>query len=911
MNSHFFRPFVTLMLFTLAWTCASAQAPALTRITSVEGITEFRLPNGLQVLIAPDDAKPTTTVNVTYRVGSRHENYGETGMAHLLEHLLFKGTPTTRNTWGEFTKRGMRANGSTSFDRTNYFASWSANDENLRWYLSWQADAMVNSLIARSDLDSEMTVVRNEMEQGENSPSRTLLFQIMSVMYQWHNHGKAIIGARSDVENVDIARLQAFYRQYYQPDNATLIVSGKFDEAKVLRWIAESFGAIPKPARQLRATYTIDPAQDGERSLTLRRAGGNSLVQVAYHVTAGSHADFAAVQVLSQVLGATPGGRLHQRLVVQKQLAASAFSFAWALQEPGPLFLGVQMAPGQDPQAARAEMLAVLDELPQQPVTAAELERARTQLLNDWERGFTDAENVGVRLSEAIALGDWRLFFLDRDRIKAVTLADVNRVAGERLKPDNRTVGVYLPTPKPDRAPAPQTVDVAAMVKDYRGQAQQAQAAAFDPTPANLDARTTTARLASGLQIALLPKSSRGNVVHARLRLKLGDEKSLFSRGDEMAMLAAMLDKGGGGLTRQQISDRFDQLRAEVSFAAEEQGVQVSIETRREQLAEVVLLVSRLLREPALPADALDELRRNRLAAITTQRAEPAGVVNNQLARHGNPYPRGDLRYTSTFDEQIQNLQGLTVERLRAFHRRFYSAANADFAAAGDFDPVAIRQALETALGDWRAPAEGPVAYARLPLPMVTVPPARFQLATPDKQNAYLRVHLALPLAELHADYPALLVANEIFSAGGGSRLWERMRERDGLSYGINSGIVWNPIEANSRYIIAGIFAPQNLAKMELALREEAERARRDGFTADEFERMRSGLMQQRRLGRAQDAAIASGLLRNLTLGRTFAVSQQVDDAITKLTLADVNAAMRKYIDPALWTVGWGGDFKP
>ena len=221
------------LCFALAGTQAQPAAAVLpagvTQVTAVEGITEYRLANGLQLLLVPDDSKPSTTVNVTYRVGSRHENYGETGMAHLLEHLIFKGTPSMRNVWAEFTKRGLRANGSTAFDRTNYFASFSANDENLRWYLSWQADAMLNSFIARADLDTEMTVVRNEMELGENNPGGVLLQQTMAAMYQWHNYGKGIIGARADVESVDIPRLQAFYRQYYQPDNATLVVAGKFD----------------------------------------------------------------------------------------------------------------------------------------------------------------------------------------------------------------------------------------------------------------------------------------------------------------------------------------------------------------------------------------------------------------------------------------------------------------------------------------------------------------------------------------------------------------------------------------------------------------------------------------------------------------------------------------------------------
>ena len=888
---------------------AAQNAAWQTPVTTVEGISEYRLPNGLQVLLAPDDSKPSTTVNVTYRVGSRHEGYGETGMAHLLEHLLFKGTPTTRNLQAEFSKRGLRANGSTSYDRTNYFASWSANEDTLRWYLSWQADAMVNSLIARADLDTEMTVVRNEMESGENNPGRVLIQQMMSAMYQWHNYAKSPIGARSDVENVDISNLQAFYRKHYQPDNATLIIAGKFDRARTLAMVQQYFAPLAKPTRALPRTYTLDPAQDGERSVTLRRTGGAPLVYASFHMMAGAHPDFAAADVLAQVLGDTPGGRLHKRLVTTGK-AATAFGSSWSLAEPGPLILGLQLAPGQDTEAAKAEMLRVIDGLAGEPVTAEELERARTQLLNEWDKGFTDPEVVGVQLSSAIGMGDWRLYFLERDHVRKVTLADVNRVATERLKRDNRTVGVYLPTVKPERAPTPQAVDVAALVKDYKGDAQVAAAEAFDASPANLDARTRTSSLASGMKVALLAKSSRGKVVQARLRLNYGDVASLQGQATSGSLLAALLDKGGGGLSRQQFSDRLDKLQAQVSFGADAQALVVTLQTRREQLPELIALVASVLREPLLAPEALDEVRQQRKAALERQRSDPSAMAGNALDRLGNPYPVGDLRYTPSFDESAQSLQAATIEQLRSFHRRHYSAAAAEFAAVGDMDERAVQQALAKAFGDWRAPAAGARPYPRAPRPFTLVPAQTLTLPIADKPQATMRLIQMLPLAELHPDYPALMVFNEVFSGGGGSRLWDRIRERDGLSYGVNSAIQWNPYEANSRYIVVGIFAPENRAKFESALREETARALKDGFTQEEFERFRTGLLNERRLTRAQDAALAGGLARNLQLQRTFAISQQVDEALAKLTLAEVNAAMRRHIDPTKWAYAWAGDFK-
>ena len=894
----------------LAATVAGAQAlPAgMTQVTQVEGITEYRLANGLQVLLVPDDAKPTTTVNVTYRVGSRHENYGETGMAHLLEHLVFKGTPTTKNVWAEFSKRGLRANGTTSFDRTNYFASFAANEGNLQWYLSWQADIMVNSFIAKEDLATEMTVVRNEFESGENNPGRVTLQKTLATMYQWHNYGKSTIGARTDIENVDVPRLQAFYRQYYQPDNATLVVTGKYDAPKLLGWIAQYFGVLPKPQRVLKPSYTLDAPQDGERQATVRRVGGTPLVYMAYHVPPAASPDFAALQMLSLVLGDTPGGRLHKRLV-ETRVAGQTFASVWGLDEPGPFFIGAALAPGQDVDKARVAMSAIVDALPNEPVTAEELERSRTMWLNNWDLGFTDPERVGVALTDAISQGDWRLYFLQRDRVRSVTLADVNRVGAEWLRKDNRTVGIYLPTEKPERAPQAARVDVPALVAGYKGETSAAQAEAFDPTPSNLDARTQNLR-SGGLKVALLPKGTRGGVVHARLTLRFGDEKSLFGQETVASFTGSLIDKGGAGMTRQQISDALDKLQAQVGIGGGEQTVSANITTKRERLPAVIELVGKLLREPAFPAEPLEEARRQWLTGIERQRKEPDSLIANMVSRHGNPYPRGDLRHAQTFDEMEQDVKAVTTEQVRAFHKRFYSAAQGEFTAVGDMDVAAVRKALDAALGSWRQPAGGAGKFVRVPQPLVAAAPLRMVALTPDKANANLSGRLSLPLSDRHADHPALMLANYIFGTSGNSRLWKRIREKDGLSYDVRSVLDWSAIDDNTSWNVSAIFAPSNQPKVEAAFNEELARALKDGFTQDELNEARVGLLNFRRLARAQDAAVAGGLVNNLYLQRTFAFGQQVDQAIERLTLVQVNETWRKYITPQRLVMAWGGDFK-
>src|SRR5215831_5953218 len=345
---------------------------ALTKIVAIEGITEYRLDNGLRVLLFLDPSKPRVTVNLTVFVGSRHEGYGEAGMAHLLEHMVFKGTPSHPNIPQALQGRGAQFNGTTSPDRTNYFETLPASDDNLEFAIALEADRLVNSSIKRETLASEMTVVRNEFERGENIPSSVLGKRIMAAAYAWHNYGKATIGNRSDIERVPVENLQAFYRKYYQPDNAMVVVAGQFDEAKALTFIHRHFGPIPRPQRQLDTTYTEEPEQDGERLVRLRRVGNVGAVGAVYHVPAGPHPEFPALQVLGNILSTQPSGRVY-KAVVEAKKATSAVAFAHAMHDPGVLTLQAEVPRDGALEDVRDALIAIVEAIGTTGVTAEEV----------------------------------------------------------------------------------------------------------------------------------------------------------------------------------------------------------------------------------------------------------------------------------------------------------------------------------------------------------------------------------------------------------------------------------------------------------------------------------------------------------------------------------------------------------
>ncbi len=701
------------------------------KVTSVEGVTEYRLDNGLTILLFPEASKPTITVNVTYKVGSRCENYGETGMAHLLEHLMFKGSHGHPNIPQELSSHGAHANGTTSLDRTNYFETFQANEENLKWALDLEADRMVHSFIARKDLQSEMTVVRNELESGENDVNQVLYQRVLSTAYLWHNYGKCTTGSRSDIENVPIDRLQAFWRTYYQPDNAVLVVAGRFDESRTLAQIHETFGKIPRPTRVLPMTYTAEPSQDGERSVTLRRTGDLQALAVAYHVSASSHPDAPAVEILAQVLGDMPSGRLYKALVETNLATTVSASFS-THYEPGFLLLSADVGKESSLDDAREAMIAAIEGVVANPPGAEEVERARSELLRRIGLTLHSPDWLSIELSDWIGAGDWRLFFLNRDRIRAITPEDVERVARTYLKSSNRTVGQFIPTSSPDRVEIPAAPDPASLMKDYRGDAAIEPGEAFDASPSNIDSRTTRQALPGGLNLALLPKTTRGSTVAVALTLRLSDEKSLVNREAATHLVGQMLARGTARHTRQQIEDEFARREARVSICAGAARADVSIQSDRKNLVPVLELVAECLREPVFPASEFDTLRKQQLAALEEGRGEPSQVASRAFQRHMDPFPSGDIRYTRTLDERIDDVRSTTLDDVMKFHRDFYGASNACLAVVGDFGVGEIEELSRGLFGSWKSPHP----FARVTNPFQAVSAINQLFETPDKANA-------------------------------------------------------------------------------------------------------------------------------------------------------------------------------
>lgn len=885
--------------------------PAVARaefVRELGGIEEYRLPNGLQILLFPDEAQSTTTVNITYRVGSRHESQGEFGMAHLLEHLVFKGTPSHRDIPEAFAARGVSYNGTTTTDRTNYFASFNAKEETLDFVLGLEADRMLNSFIARADLDKEMSVVRNEYERGENDPMQVLFKRVQAVAYDWHPYGNSTIGAKSDIENVPIERLQAFYKRFYRPDNATLLVAGRFDKARTLARIAASFAPLARPALALPELYTVEPPQDGERSVVVRRVGGQPAALAYYHVPAIAHADSAALVVLSLLMSMPPSGQLYKELVETK-LAMTAGLFGLGGAAPGGISAMAVPADLKDGDKVVQLLLDLVEGRAGKPFEEADLQRVREVALNSYRQQMKSPEALIQQISGLLGAGDWRLLFQLMEDLPRVTLADVERVRKAYLQPANRTLGRFVPAQEVSRVEIPAAPPLAQRLAELKGPPRIEEGERFDPTPQTLEARTVRKQLPSGMLLQTLPKRTRGNAVHLQLQLRWGERMATFARRGT-GLIGELLFEGSETLGKQQLQDRLIQLKAGVSISGADQGAVLNLTAERDSLIPALQLLAELMQRPLLPADAFERIVKNRVSRLQGARQDLDTLRQEAVREHYNfalGVVQGHPDYQLSLNQRLAEIQTLKLQELRSFHADYWSANEARVSVVGAL-PEGLEVAIEQAFGSWKKPLAP--RFQRELGRHVDIPAARFDVKAKDKANALLRMRQELPLNELEDDYLPMLLATQIFGAGGmESRLATRVRQQEGLSYGIGASLTVPRWGNDASLSIGGSFGPQDRDKVLALVQDELRRMAEQDIGEAELARAKKGLLEARLQARADDGQLAQQL--NLLADReeSWPAVAQREQALAAVTAAQVQAAWRRLVKADGFVVSTAGDF--
>ncbi len=904
----FFKPTLLVLLILGATQLNSAQ---IKKTASVEGIMEYALDNGMKVLLFPDNSSQTITVNITYLVGSRHEGYGEKGMAHLLEHLVFKGTPSHEDIPNELTERGARANGTTWYDRTNYYETFNATDDNLEWALDLESDRMMNSYISKEDLDSEFSVVRNEFESGENSPSRTLSQKVIRAAYMWHNYGNSTIGNRSDIERVPIANLKAFYKKYYRPDNAVLMITGKFDNKRTLELVDKYFGPLNNPSTILNEVPTVEPAQDGEKRVELNRVGDLQLLMALYHSPAGSDADYSALTLVQNVLNDAPSGRLYKALV-ETQMASNVYASNPFTKDPGFINFNVSVPSEKSLADAEKTLLSVLDGLKDKPITSEELKRARANVMKQLDQLSRNSGYMATYMSEFIGAGDWRLAFIHRDRVESTTVEEVNAAVQKYFIPTNRTIGNFIPTDKPERVEILHPEGVAEMVASYKGKVAMDVGEDFDVDYDNIQNRLDSGILPkSGIEYGFINKANRGETVTLSFAIRSGNVDDYMNKGVTAGFVASLLNKGTQSRSRQDIEDALSAISSSVGFSGRNGLVYASISSTKEHLPSALEIMTDMLKNPKFEISELDKIKTQRLAGLESSASDPQFLAVQRMRQINQVHSKGHPNYFPNIDEQIAMIKDVSIERIQFFYDNYYGISdNASLVVIGSMDVDMIKTYFEDNFYDFKSDKP----FSEIKNPHKQNVAANENIITPDKKNAFTIGMLSAKTTEVDKDNAALQIAGIIF--GGGflnSRVATRLRQQDGISYGAGAqvSIDSDPDDKNSNLIIYAIYAPMNADKVQIGFKEELERFIVDGITQEELDSALNGWIQGQTVSRAKDNELSSLINNNLYFDRDMSFQASLESQVSALTVEKVNAVIKKYFKSLdQWTVVNGGDFQ-
>ncbi len=897
--------FVICLLGMMTW-AQKTEVPKF--VTSIEGIKEYRLTNGLQVLLIPDPSQSNMVVNIVYHVGSRDEGYGEKGMAHLLEHMLFKSTKNMGDIKKQLSDKGGAANGTTYYDRTNYYEVFPSNDENLKWSLQMEADRMINATILQSDLDKEFSVVRNEFEIGENDPSSVLMEKVFSTAYMWHNYGNSTIGSKEDIERVKAPTLRKFYEKYYQPDNATLIIAGKFDENNALKYVGQYFSAISKPARTLGGTYTVEPAQDGEKMVEVKRTGESQIISAAYHTASYADKDYAALDALNEILTADPSGYLYKNLV-ETQKVSSIWAYSPTVRDPGLMYVNFDVSKDKNLDETLNTVKSELDKIPTFNYTEEDLKRAKAKLLKQIDNIKNNTVNYAISLTEIIGAGDYKLGFLYRDNVENLKLADIKAAAQKYFRSNNRTIGVFRPSSEEIRVFPTEFRDeqIAALTKDYKGKAPEKEPAPFEASIANLKKNLTEGTLTNGMKYGLINKELKGEKVQGTFRFMIGNEKDLLGKSAVGDLTASLLLAGTKNRTKEQIRDQLDEMKSSVYFYSYGQYFYVQLVTYKQYYPKVMDIIQDILANSVFPQNELDKTVIENNTYLESQLKDPNAIASLELTRMTSPYPKTSIFYTPSVQEQIDANKKVTREQILGYYTSLLGASNGFGTLIGNLDTKTAAEALEKTFGKFTAKSK----YTEVKPTFFATAKEDRNLLTPDKENAVALGKLSFRMQQSSPDYPALVMANEILGSGGflSARLPMRLREKEGISYGVGSYIsvpITNDVASWNYYAYLN---PTKRDAVEKAVKEEIAKALKDGFTQEELDANKKSYMNTRTTSLGMDNTLINLVNTQLQYNVPLEWYDELNTKIQALKLPEVNAALKKYINPDDLTSVYAGDF--
>jgi zinc protease len=880
-------------------------------VKTVGGISEYKLEsNGLQVLLFPEHSAPVLTFMVTYHVGSRNEVTGATGATHLLEHLMFKGSEHFNPDLGNGIDRvldriGAINNASTWLDRTNYYENLAS--DHLELAVQIEADRMRGLLLREDDRRPEMTVVRNEFERGENDPIEALDKEITAAAFVAHPYHHPTIGWRSDIEKVPIEKLREFYNTFYWPNNATVTIIGDFTPANALALVKKYYGVIPSAPHPIPQVYTEEPPQQGPRRVVVKRPGELGVVGLAYKVPGALHPDNPALVILADALNDGKTSRLY-RALTDKNLTVSTDIGTGVFRDSSLFTIYARLAPGVTHEQVEKTLLAELARLKTDGVTPEEVARAIGKETADTAYSRDGSFAIAGQINEDIAVGDWTYYVTLPEKLRAVTVADVNRVAKTYLVEDQSTTGWFIPLaeggaetaapagaaprrpihhPEFYRDPATARDSASVPIENQKSKIENDGAAAGGAQIAPRVVRRTVA----GIDVLTYPTSLK-DVVTFRGCLPAGEVFNPVDHPAVAALTAAMLDKGTTKHDMFALSQLLEDVGATVHFGATAQNLSFNARCLKKDVPLVLGLLAEQLRLPAFSPEEFAKLKKQLAGRFQRQMEDTNFRAGRTLARA--IFPPGHPNRPPADDAYLADLNAATLDQVKAFHAAHYGPAAMLLVAVGDIDDPAIDAALGSVFAGWTGGTLLPPTPKAAPL----------AAGRTEKVNlsgkASVTVMIGQPSALKYSDPDRIALATGTTIFGGGyfsSRLLATVRAKEGLTYSIGARLS-DDSYTDGQWAIQGTFAPQLLEQGLASTRRELNRFATAGVTADELRDFKSAIAGTYKIALATSSGMAEQILAFVQRGLPLSYLDDYPAKVEALTLEQVNGAIKEYLDP-------------
>ncbi len=886
---------------------------SIEKVSEDKNVVEYRLPNGLKVLLLENHTAPVITLLVLYKVGSRNEGVGYTGSTHFLEHMLFKGTKKHNPDKGNgiddlLTQVGAYWNATTWFDRTSYFEVVPA--EYMELCVELEADRMRNLLLRQSDHDSEMSVVRNELERGENYPEEALEKDLYALAFREHPYHHPTIGWRTDVEGVSMERLREFYNTFYWPNNATVVLVGDFKPEEALSVIEKHYGKIPAAPHPIPEVYTTEPPQEGERRFEINRAGDLARILIGHHVPEATHKDNYALAALRHILGSTyERSSCLYKVLIDTSLAAETFARHDDLHDPGLFIIGATVTQDVETQHVEDAIYAELERLSREPVSEEELNRAKSSNRKGTILAKADSSSLAFMLGEAESKADWHWLMEYDDNFDAVTPEDIRRVVATYFNKSNRTVGIFIPNQiemSPEQMAAAleaqfineevgdENHDLADLMAD---KPVVAKAKVKKPKihTSSFASRLVKKVLPNGLTVLLMQNPGTESVGICGI-LKAGKYFTADGHNSNLAELVAdLLPKGSTKYSKMQIAQTLENMgiAAGLEFSVDNYRLSFGTHVVSGDLPMYLDLLADLIRNPLLSTEELAKTKIEWRSRFTEALNNTRSMAWNKLRR--TIFDPKHPFYEKTFEEQMIDLEGVSLETVHATHKKLFSPKGMIITVVGDTDLDEALQHISDKFGDWQGEEPSAVHIPQAALPKKS---SRIDVALPEKKSTDIVIAHPTDLQRTGKDFYAAKLANAALGQDTiTSRLGNVVRDRAGLTYGIHSAFS-DTAFGSAPWSVSLSVNPKNVEKSLSLVSQVLSDYIENGISSEELAKETGRAVGAFTVGLASSLGIARAVTEFEFLGLGPAELDNMSKNYAAVTKPQVDAAMKKYFHP-------------